>query len=155
MTLSLTVTALLMMPVALAFAFLAAMLMRDMVLQAAPRHGAMNDPVAATKLAIYGQTGFWLGSILAFVPYLGPFGWLIGVGYGLWLLRSGATRLLPPEPGRESALRRTVILRALFASLAAGTMVTIAAGIIAIALAIWLGLGTVLRPSIPGTTIEI
>ncbi len=156
MTLAPTVVALVLMPFALAFAYLAAMLMRDMLLQAVPRHGAPADPLAATKLAIYGQTGFWIGSMLAFLPFLGLIGWFLGIAYGFWLLRRGALLLLPPAPGREAALRRTVMLRALFASVAAGAIVAIGACIVLIILVTQFGLDNLPMPRpLPRGTIQI
>jgi len=100
----------------IAYAVLTALLMRNMLLQAAPRHGAPADPVAALKLAAYGQTGFWLAGLLGALPMVGVVGWLAGLAYGFWLLRRGGVLLLPPAPGRESALRWTVTWRAIFAS---------------------------------------
>jgi hypothetical protein len=136
------------MPFSIGFALLSAALLRDMTLQTAMRHGAVADPVAATKLAAYGQTGFWLAAATALIPEVGGLAWLAGLIFGFLLLRRGAPLLLPPRPGQERALGRAVMLRACQASLLAGIATAVATAIAFAVLAA--ALLRFLAPILPG-----
>ncbi len=118
--------ALFMAPVSLGLAALAVFLLRDLVLQAAPRFGATADPTAATKLVVYGLTGFWLSGVLVMVPAVGLLATMVGAAHALWLLRRGAPVVLAAKPAQAGALARSVVLRAVMVGI-----ITVAVGVVA------------------------
>lgn len=75
----------------------------------APSFGLNKDMVAATKIAVYASTAFWVAGIFQLIPALAIIA-LIGSLYGLFLLYTGIKTLKQPATDKAMGYFISVIV---------------------------------------------
>ncbi|HEY7373660.1 MAG TPA: Yip1 family protein [Polyangia bacterium] len=73
----------------------------------APQFGAEKNKSHALKVAVYSFTPGWVAATLQIIPVLSVF-WLIGLGYGIYLMHLGLAQLM--KPAKDKAVIYTVVV---------------------------------------------